>query len=358
MAQQLPLAGGNPPQPPPLPGVVAGMQQALIQHDRVRRTTDIPLFYGRREKDTITPQQLVFRLEKAARVAQWDNLPNPDVRKTDEFYLSLRDDALSWYNMLDNIFGFNKENWNDLKTKFLEAYAPKYTAKTLCICFQDLRQKPDETVQRFYNRVTDTFRNAYLTKPDHTVTYQGNLHGSTQAQCNEIMLQGVNRMQWLMLNTVFLGGLREDIRTRVLEEGPTEPDESAKLAREIESIISDRRRERGYNVTNIAASETEADTEDVGEVDEEEAAQLREVNAILKKRGRPQYKFKVKPRGPNSSSFNGTGAVICFFCNKPGHRIAQCQTKMAAGRYGRGRPRRVTAIEEADGPENQKSLNY
>ncbi len=40
--------------------------------------------------------------------------------------------------------------------------------------------------------MTNTFRNAYLTKPDHTVTYQGNLHGSTQAQCNEIMLQGVN----------------------------------------------------------------------------------------------------------------------------------------------------------------------
>jgi Retrotransposon gag protein len=143
MAQQLPLAGGVPPPAPPLPGVVAGMQQALFQHDRVCRTTDIPLFYGRREKDTITPQQLVFRLEKAVCVAQWDNLPQPDIRKTDEFYLSLRDDALSWYNTLDNIFGFNKENWNDLKTKFLEAYAPKYTAKTLCICFQDLRQKPD-----------------------------------------------------------------------------------------------------------------------------------------------------------------------------------------------------------------------
>jgi len=357
--QNVPPAQVQPAAVQPAAAGAAGLQQALIQHDRVRRTTDIPLFYGRREKDTITPQQLVFRLEKAARVAQWNNLANPDERKTDEFYLSLRDDALSWYNTLDNIFGFNKENWEDLKAKFLEAYAPKYTAKTLCICFQDLRQKPDETVQRFYNRVTDTFRNAYLTKPDHTVTYIGNLYNNNQQECNEIMLQGVNRMQWLMLNTVFLGGLREEIRTRVLEEGPTEPDESAKLAREIESIISDRRREKGYHVTNIAASEGEENgPEDVGEVDEEEAAQLREVNAILKKRGRPQYKFRVKPRGQNASSFNGTGAVICFFCNKPGHRIAQCRTKMAAGRSGRGRPRRVAAIEEADELTNQKSLNY
>jgi hypothetical protein len=40
-----------------------------------------------------------------------------------------------------------------------------------------------------------------------------------------------------MLNTVFLGGLREEIRTRVLEEGPTEPDESAKLANFARSML-------------------------------------------------------------------------------------------------------------------------
>jgi hypothetical protein len=353
------------PLPPPPPPAAAGaggqnIANALIQHNRVRRSTDIPLFYGQKDKDTISPQQLVARLEKASRVTGWDGLPNPDLRKTDEFYLFLRDDALSWYNTLDNIFDFNKENWNNLKTKFLEAYAPKWTAKMLCICFQDLHQKPDESVQKFYNRLTNTFCNAYLTKPDHTVTYIGVLPGGINLnEANEIMLQGVNRVQWLMLNTVFLGGLREDIRTRVLEEGPTEPDKSAKLAREIESIINDKRRERGYHVTNIADAKAHEEGEDIGEVDEEEAAQLRQVNAILRKRGCPQYKFWVRPQtGTVAGSFNGTRAVVCFFCNKLGHRIAQCRTKMGSGRAGQGRPRRVAAIEEADGQANQRNLSY
>jgi hypothetical protein len=95
---------------------------------------------------------------------------------------------------------------------FLEAYAPKYSAKALCICFQDLQQKPNKKVQDFYYLISKTFRNAYLANPNHTVTYAGNLHGTTQAQCNEILLQGVNRMQLQMLNAVFLGGLQEDIR--------------------------------------------------------------------------------------------------------------------------------------------------
>jgi hypothetical protein len=349
--------------------MAAQIQQALIAHDRVRRTTDIPLFYGRKGKDTISPQQLVERLDKASRVAQWNLLANPGQRMCDEFFLSLRDNALSWYNTLDNIIGFNKENWDDLKTKFLEAYAPKYSAKALCICFQDLRQKSDESVQDFYNRVSDTFRNAYQTKPDHTVTFVGTLPGTaTQAECNVVLKQGVERMQLLMLNTVFLGGLREEIRNRVLEDGPTNPDDSVKAARDIESIINDKRKERGFHVTSIEGPPEDEEAEDVGEVDEQEAAQLREVNAILRKKGRPQYRFRVRPqRGQQrgsygtgaNGSFNGTGAIVCFFCNKPGHRIAQCRDNPATKRgRGRGR-RRVAAIEEvANGQDSNNSLNY
>ncbi len=81
----------------------------------------------------------------------------------------------------------------------------------LCICFQDLRQKLEESIQDFYYHISETFCNAYESKPDHTVTYVGNLYSATQAQGNEIMLQGVRCIQLLMLNTVFLRGLREDI---------------------------------------------------------------------------------------------------------------------------------------------------
>ena len=83
------------------------VQAALLNHDRVRRTTDIPVFHGRQSKDTIQPQQLIERLEKAARVAGLDQ----DQMKCDEFSLSLRDNALSWYNTLDNIIDFDKNNW-------------------------------------------------------------------------------------------------------------------------------------------------------------------------------------------------------------------------------------------------------
>jgi hypothetical protein len=157
------------------------------------------------------------------------------------------------------------------------------------------------------------------------------------------MGQGVTRMQLLMLNTMFLGGLKEEICNRVLEDRPMEPEAAMKAAREIETILNDKRKEKGVFVTSIEDTDDLEDGTNVGEVDKDEAAHLQALNAIMRKRGRPQYRFRVRPRGGSQAGsdriglkdgFNGTGAIICFFCYKPGYRIAQCRAK-AAGR-GRG----------------------
>ncbi len=53
---------------------------------------------------------------------------------------------------------------------------------------------------RFLQQSPDTFRNAYQTKPDHTVTFVRTLPGTaTQAECNVVLKQGVEHMQLLML---------------------------------------------------------------------------------------------------------------------------------------------------------------
>jgi hypothetical protein len=98
------------------------------------------------------------RINHAKRVANWAN----DERVCDKFYLCLRDWAISWSNTLENIPNFDKSNWTQVQAEFLAAYATKFTARTLCTSFQDLKQKSDETVQDFYNRVLEVFRDAFL----------------------------------------------------------------------------------------------------------------------------------------------------------------------------------------------------
>jgi hypothetical protein len=177
-------------------------------------------------------------------------------------------------------------------------------------------------------------------------------------------------MQLLVLNTMFLGGLKEEIHNSVLDDGPTEPEESVKSAREIETILNDKRKEKGVIVTSIEETNGLEDGADMGEVDKDEATHLQALNVTMRQRGRPQYRFRVRPRGGVQIGFdrigprdglNRTGAIICFFCNKPGHRIAQCRAKVAE--QGRGGPqgRQIATLEGASprpAQENQNSLNY
>ena len=87
------------------------VQAALLAHDRVRQSTDLPIFYGKKDRDTVTVHVLISRIEAAATIAGWDS----DARKCKELYLILRDRALIWWDSLDNIDAFNKEVWADVK---------------------------------------------------------------------------------------------------------------------------------------------------------------------------------------------------------------------------------------------------
>jgi hypothetical protein len=49
-----------------------GMAAALNDHDRMKRSTDIPLFFANREKDTVLPRILIDHIEDAAEITTWD----------------------------------------------------------------------------------------------------------------------------------------------------------------------------------------------------------------------------------------------------------------------------------------------
>ena len=323
---------------------------ALTNHDRIRRSTDIPLFYGKQGKDTVTPQQLVDRVEKAAAIAGW----NTDPRKCDEFYMCLRDGAMSWYNTLENIIGFNNQNWNDLKTEFLKAYAPRFTAKTLCTNFQDLKQKQDQSVQDFYNHVSDVFRDAYRVKPDHVLTCTER-HEATQAHADDIRLGGIMAMQLLMMNTVFIGGLREDIRKKVLEAGPTQVQESVDLARQIEVIVQEKR------TKGAVVSSVEKQNDDDAESDEDEMLDI--INAVRARRGKAPYKFRPGHGAAGGHRTGGKSPVQCHYCKIMGHYQRDCRKRINAGAPLVKPPYKASPIKdnEKEGETNENgwdSLNY
>ena len=311
---------------------------ALTQHDKVRRSTDIPLFYGRKDKDTISPQQLIERICRAARVAHWAD----DESICDEFYLCLREQAISWSNTLYNIPGFDRNDWASVKAEFLAAYAPKYTARTLCTSFHDLKQAANETVQDFYNRVSEVFRDAFLVLPDHVTAHAGTAEdrfGLTAVQAHALMKIGISNMILLMMNTMFTGGLREEIRNKVLEKGPSKIQETVTLAREIEIIHRDKREkaEKGSYVAAIGDDDPSMSLDSANYellIEPNEVPKMEHVNAIRRQMNKPPLRYQVKSGSytPRPSGSNAAKAsVICRFCKIKGHFQRECRKRLAAG---------------------------
>ena len=127
------------------------MAAALQDHDRLRRSTKMPLFYGRKDKDTISARLFIDCIETAAQVANWD-----DARKLSEIYLVLRDRAVLWWNSLLDA-DVDRANYTAIKADFLASYEPHYTAKTTCTNFQELVQRQGEAIHDYYLRVHDSF---------------------------------------------------------------------------------------------------------------------------------------------------------------------------------------------------------
>ena len=70
-----------------------GMQQAMQQDKVIKKTTELPWYYGIPAKETISASDLIDRIEAAAGVAGWDT----NDKKIRELYLLFREEALVWW---------------------------------------------------------------------------------------------------------------------------------------------------------------------------------------------------------------------------------------------------------------------
>ena len=225
--------------------------------------------------------------------------------------MCLRQSALSWFNSLKDL-GVDCDDWTQLKAEFLEAYAPKFSARTLCTSFQDLKQKSEEKVQTFFHRVSDAFSDAYRVKPNEVTNFMGTnaeRGGATVEIANGIVNMGVQKMQLLMMSTIFLGGLKDEIRVRVLESGPDNIKTALKLAREVEVILGDTtRKPKGVTISSMQ------DLEDLEPNERDEL--IRNLNAIKgTKNTGPSNRFKnTAERGRETHPMDsGKFTLTCYY---------------------------------------------
>jgi hypothetical protein len=294
------------------PAAGANLAQALTDHERLKRSTDMPLYFGRKEKDTITARHLIERIEKGAVIAAWDA-----ARKCNELYMLLRDKAMVWYESLVDE-ELDLQDWDVVKREFLKTYEPKYSARTTCANFSDLVQKPGETINDFHVRVQTAYKRITDSKPATMATVR--LAGATPDQAK---LEGMKDMAKFFKHQLFLAGLSDNLRDKVLEAKKDTFTESLDLARELESIQLDHRRSQKIAAVKAELQPEEASTIAWESLTEEEVEQVAAIRA-KNNRFQPKRTFAA-PQGRSNGPRNQN--VVCRYCKKKGHMQKECRSR-------------------------------
>ena len=268
------------------------------------RSLKLPTFSGGVDKDDISPLDFVERIE--AYCSATGRVQNDECK---EMHLALRGNATIWWRTLKRR-GIDTRIWADVKKEFLATYAPTITGQTAHAIGQ-LEQKGTETVNDYFGRL------------DQIVEEMMGSVTLTQSQTagGDIVREHIQKY-------LFIGGLRESLRTDVLKVTTSSLADALKEASKSELI-----HKKQNKIFSI-----EDDMEELLEIDLEDD-EIMAINQRRKRLGKRLFK-----RRGNSTPNPTTGEFKCYNCGKAGHMSRECRAPR--------RPQRsIKAIDET--PEEE-----
>ena len=303
----------------------------------------LPFFSDEPEKDRVSAEDWVARLLAAKAAGGWD-----DETTIGNARLVLVSHAANWYKALaytkpeayTNLLIFAKE--------FRNAFDNKEKPEDLNRLLMELKQKPEESVERFKNRCV-----VAMMKQEDKLPPLPPLPAEFQAAD-----QGVRNLAETIQNTArrqvmddnlfhyFLGGLRPRIREKVMDKRARTFPEAVEEALASETALNSGNGKIEKTLPVIAVS------------NEHQVAEIPQSAPFGMNRHREQFgnrnmrgsrrrgNFRGRGRGGNSPRSGNTRRILrkeqCAYCEKEGHWQGECRKRIREN----GKLKKVHAVDE------------
>jgi hypothetical protein len=186
------------------------------------------------------------------------------------------------------------------------------------------------------------------------------------ATVDQAKAEGIKDMALFFKHQLFLAGIKDSLRDKVVEAGKASFQESMKYARELEAIHIDHR--RGQKIAAVKASMPLAEAvnipwDDLALEEIEQIAAVRKSNPPRAQQSNNRNTATTVNAAPVRSNGPRNPNIVCRYCKKKGHMQRECNSRRRDGApmvdaNGKKYESRVNNVAEKEDAGEQPEPQY
>ncbi len=339
---------GQNAQPAQGAGAAAAANQMVNQLETLfsNPKADIPIFYGDKNKDSVTAKFMYDRIVIAQTTYRWS-----DAATAGNFKLALRGKAIDWLNYIKDTERVDITLWSTIEPHFKSHYDILVQTVDNVWDFSKLKHEERDDPADLKLEVSKLINNVSSTAPEFRIEIKDEF---TFEEVETITRNATQNLKTHLMKTLFINKLAPTYKDYVLSQEPGSLNDATTLARAMwkRKHPADQT-QKPQNLTMSPLTATVEDTlnglpDDIREEcilaiknkrnnsfrnnqnsSQQSYSNSQNQNSTQSKfKNKSQNGQKQKNKSANNSGSSNYDTITCWYCNKKGHTQIECRTRI------------------------------
>ena len=307
---------------------------------------DIPVFYGEKNRDSVTAKFMYDRIIIAQTTYRWS-----DAATAGNFKLALRGKAIDWLNYIRDTEQVDITLWSKIEPHFKSHYDIQVQTVDNVWDFSKLKHEERDDPADLKLEVSKLINNVSSTAPDFRIEIKDEF---TFDEVEQITRNATQNLKIHLMKTLFINKLAPTYKDYVLSQEPSSLNEATDLARAMwKRKHPVDQMPKLQNLTMSPLTATLEDTlnnlpDDIREEcinaiknkrnnsfrNNQNSSQQHNSNGQSSNNGQSKFKNKnqngqkLKNKSANNAGSSNYDTITCWYCNKKGHTQVECRTRI------------------------------